>query len=81
MDPQQQTRCCKFAAVNPAARRFGSVAKAAANAGSAMLSAYVGSCMHAYCIKFADNSRHVSACYSYYFGSSDCVLIVNVCIG
>ena len=43
MGPQQQTRCCGFAAVGPAVRRCRSLQQRRANAGSAALSAYVGS--------------------------------------
>ena len=48
--PQQQTRCCRFAAVGAVGRRRRSIATRLeqlgvrwANAGSATLSAYVGS--------------------------------------
>jgi len=41
--PQQQSRCCRFAAVGPAGRRYLSMQQRRPNAGSATLSAYVGS--------------------------------------
>ena len=44
MGPQQQTRCCRFVTVGPAGRRFDLLLQQRrANAGSATLSAYVGS--------------------------------------
>ena len=60
--PQQQTRCCRLAAVSPAAsRRYRSIATGSRvqrpNAGSATLSAVVGSWTHN--LLFLSSSKHL----------------------